>query len=396
MAQRAENAGIYAAGVIQGVVLVTFPAIGAIFTGAAHYGFSATEYGGMFIPQAVAAVIGSLAGAGLARIIGAKGVLMTGLAADLLSMLLLMASSIFMARHAAAYALLLAATGCLGVGFGFAVPALNTFTAKFHPSNVDSATLTLNALLGLGTALAPLFAMLFVGFGIWWGLPILMSALTFTLLLYILRLPLRIEDSHVRQAGQGSGNIPPRFWLFACFALLYGVCETMNANWATIYMADSIGASAALASLALTLFWLTVTGGRIFFALIERFLPEKMTYRLLPFIVGAAFLMTAAKGHLLLTLVSFAIAGLGCSALLPLTISFGEQQLPDMSASLAGGLIGFYQIGYGIAAFGVGPLENFGKIALSAIYSRTAAIAMLLGAIAWRITARTESRKGAG
>ena len=47
-----------------------------------------------------------------------------------------------------AYALLLFATSSLGVGFGFTVPALNTFTAAFNPDKVDSSVLVLNALLG--------------------------------------------------------------------------------------------------------------------------------------------------------------------------------------------------------------------------------------------------------
>ena len=61
-----------------------------------------------------------------------------------------------------------------------------------------------------------------------------------------------------------------------------------------------------------------------------------------------------------LGVLSFGLAGLGCSALLPLTISFGQDELTAISASLAGGVIAFYQLGYGIAAFGVGPLQNAG------------------------------------
>jgi hypothetical protein len=56
----------------------------------------------------------------------------------------------------------------------------------------------------------------------------------------------------------------------------------------------------------------------------------------------------------------FALAGLGCSALLPLTISFGEGDLTAMAAAMAGGVVAFYQLGYGIAAFGVGPLLDAG------------------------------------
>jgi hypothetical protein len=78
----------------------------------------------------------------------------------------------------------------------------------------------------------------------------------------------------------------------------------------------------------------------------------------------------------------FALAGLGCSALLPLTISFGEEKLVVMSAAVAGGIIAFYQLGYGIAAFGVGPLVDAG-VSLSAIFGFTAIIAAGLGVLSF-------------
>jgi hypothetical protein len=44
-------------------------------------------------------------------------------------------------------------------------------------------------------------------------------------------------------------------------------------------------------------------------------------------------------------IVAFGIAGLGCSALLPLTIALGEKELTAMAAAVAGGVIAFYQFG---------------------------------------------------
>ena len=76
-----------------------------------------------------------------------------------------------------AYPLLLMATAFLGAGFGLTVPSLNTFTAAFHPGAIDRSILVLNALLGLGTALAPVFVAVFVGLGFWWGLPVLSAVL---------------------------------------------------------------------------------------------------------------------------------------------------------------------------------------------------------------------------
>jgi hypothetical protein len=61
----------------------------------------------------------------------------------------------------------------------------------FNPDTVDRSVLVLNALLGLGTALAPVLVAVFVGLGFWWGLPILSTVLLLGLLLVSLPLPLR-------------------------------------------------------------------------------------------------------------------------------------------------------------------------------------------------------------
>ena len=105
----------------------------------------------------------------------------------------------------------------LGVGFGLVVPALNTFTAAFHPDNVDKAVLTLNALLGLGTALAPLFVALFVGVGAWWGLAGACRARSWSACSSSLRLPLHPAGTRPPRPARPSErlHLPLRFWLFA-------------------------------------------------------------------------------------------------------------------------------------------------------------------------------------
>jgi fucose permease len=300
-------------------------------------------------------------------------------------MALLVLSRFLIGEHALAYGVLLVATACLGVGFGFTVPTVNTFAAAFFPQKVDKAVLALNALLGTGTALAPVFVALFVGLGIWWGLPVLVGALILGLLLFSARLPLRSgAGADGDGAAAGRSKLPPRFWIFAAFALLYGVCETMNGNWASLYMTKELGANATQASLALTVFWGTVTAGRILFAAIEKWFPERAVCQVLPLLVAAGFVALAflRPTHALLGIPAFALAGLGCSALLPLIISFGQAELKTIAASVAGGLIAFYQIGYGIAAFGVGPLETRLGMSLHTIYGGTTVVALALAVLA--------------
>ena len=126
----------------------------------------------------------------------------------------------------AAFGLLLIATGALGFGFGATLMALNTYTESFFPARSDRAVLALNALLGTGTALAPLLIALFLGLGVWWGLPILVACTLALILISALRQPLQFHfpgDGSSSAAGSFRG-LPSRFWLYAAVVFLYGVC----------------------------------------------------------------------------------------------------------------------------------------------------------------------------
>jgi MFS family permease len=379
MSSRAPSQVVYAAGLVQGIVLVTFPAASTIFTSASSYGLSSGQYGAMFLPQAITAVGSSLLQGSLSRRLGGKPVYLAGLCANLVAMILLIASRFVIGSQPVAYPLLLVATACLGVGFGLTVPSINTFTAAFHPDAVDRSVLVLNSLLGLGTALAPVFVAIFAGLGFWVGLPVLAAAAVTALLLASLRLPFGTGRAARSPASTRRGAIPAAFWLFAAFGVMYGFCETMNGNWSQLDL-TSLKVSATVASLALTVFWAMVTAGRLLFAVVQRWFPSRLAYHLLPFVLAGAFVLISmlppqAPAE---SVLAFALAGFGCSALLPLTISFGQERLASMSAAMAGLVIAFYQLGYGVAAFGVGPLRRAG-LTLPDLYGVSAVVAVALG-----------------
>src|SRR6478735_6166262 len=129
MATQAERTVVYAAAVVQGIALVTFPAASTILTDPAEYDLSSTQYGALFLPQVITAITAALLGASLGGRFGTKRVYLVGLVAALVSMTLLIASDFVKDDQSAAYAVLLCATAFLGAGFGLSVPALNTFAA---------------------------------------------------------------------------------------------------------------------------------------------------------------------------------------------------------------------------------------------------------------------------
>jgi hypothetical protein len=81
---------------------------------------------------------------------------------------------------------------------------------------------------------------------------------------------------------------------------------------------------------------------------------------------------------------------LACSGFLPLSISFAGSEFPRLSAVMAGGLIAFYQLGYGVAAFGIGPLQGLLGVSFSTVFAAGSLVAAPIIFIAWFVIRRTD------
>ena len=295
-----------------------------------------------------------------------------------------------MSSPSIAYDILLLATAALGLGFGTTVMAVNTYAEEFFPERVDSAVLALNALLGAGTALAPLFVIVFVGLGAWWLLPVLVGIVLVVLLLFSAREPLQVaaDSSAPGSATSGEGfmrGLPRRFWLYAAVVLLYGIVETLNGNWSTLYLTQQRGVPIQWASLALTAFWAMVTVGRVLAAVVSSRVPARWIYLGLPMLLVVAFLVISQVSTAIGGLLAFGLAGLACSAFFPLSISFGGEEFPRLTAVISGELIAFYQVGYGIAAFGTGWLLGATHVPLSTIYVGASLVAGVMIMLAFLV-----------
>ncbi len=375
--------------------MVTFPAAGSIFTSRQGYALSPTQYGAMFLPQVLFAILASAVAPALARRWTLRRVFIAGLAGDLASMTLLALSRPGVFAPALAYLVLLLATGALGVGFGATVTALNTYAEEFFPGAADRAVLAMNVLLGTGTALAPLLVAAFAAIGAWWLLPIIVACVLAVLLLLTLRASL--SPGAAKSAGGVGGNaaagrfprgLPVRFWLYAAAALLYGIVETLNGNWSMLYLVRQRGVPSHWASLALTAFWAMVTVGRLLASAVSARIPARSVYLGLPILTMLALLITSRIGTAAGGIGAFGLAGLACSAFLPLTISFGGEEFPRLTAVVSGELLAFYQVGYGIAAFGVGPLQDATGISLSAVYAAAGVVAAVTAVVAFVLIRR--------
>ena len=94
-----------------------------------------------------------------------------------------------------------------------AASSIFTDSTEYDPSNTQYGIM------------APVFVAVFVGLDFWWGMPVLSTVLLILLLIASARLPLRAETAVAADSGLERKGIPPRFWLFAGFAVLCGICE---------------------------------------------------------------------------------------------------------------------------------------------------------------------------
>ena len=81
---------VYAAALLQGMTLVSFPAVSAMLKQALS--LSDADYGAIFLPQVALAIVGAVAGGALAGTIGLRALLALALAANAASQVLLAAS----------------------------------------------------------------------------------------------------------------------------------------------------------------------------------------------------------------------------------------------------------------------------------------------------------------
>src|SRR5262245_41259340 len=102
------------------------------------------------------------------------------------------------------------------------------------------------------------------------------------------------------------------------------------------YISVERAVSAQGAAFALAAFWAMVTAGRVLIAFLSRAVPARWIYVALPILLLIVFQVSSRVQDEAEGIVVFGLAGLACSAFLPLSISFGGDEFPYLSAVMAG------------------------------------------------------------
>jgi len=375
--------GVYGAGLLQGLTVVSFPASATVFR--SLHGLGDEAYGSLFLPQTALTIVGSLLGGALAGRMGLRGLLVAACAISGASQAALLSVAIIPSE--VALPVLLLATGLAGLGFGLAAAPLNSLPGVLFPARRDSALLALHTAIGAGFSIGPLLVGALVGAGHWAVFPGFVAVAAFVLATVSMRAELAsppVEDA--RQHGSAP-SIP--LALFGLVAIPYAFAEGTFSNWIAVFLHEDRGVSEAMATAALSGFWAALTIGRIAIAgLVTRVASEKV-WLALPVAMVAAFLLLPLVNGPASGIALFFFAGLACSGFFPLTVAIAAKRFPGSEAVVSSLLIAALMIGVGGGSFAIGAMRQLGSFDfLYRVAAGYPLAALLLGILALVLSAR--------
>jgi fucose permease len=184
----------------------------------------------------------------------------------------------------------------------------------------------------------------------------------------------------------------PVFWLFAAIVVVYAFAEGTFSSWAVIFLRDGKGLPDMTASFALSAFWGALVAGRLLVSVLIVRVPVKIIWVALPVLMIAAFWLVSFAGGAATGIGAFAVAGLGCSAFLPLTITLAVNRFPDNIAWVSSMLIAALMTGVGVASWFVGGLQVI--LPLDRLYRLSSLYPILVLLLAWLALRYSAARRG--
>jgi len=320
------------------------------------HGFSDTQYGAIYLPLLVAAIVGALGGGTLAQRVGIKPVYSMSLVLILLSQAMLAASA--MADSMTAFNLILLSTSSFGFGFGLCVGSLNALAVALFPNRPHSSITVLHMIAGVGFATGPILFGAFANAGHWAMAPTAVALFTGLVLLVTLRSNVRTAAPATDDPAVNAAVSSSYFWLMVCAAFLYAMAEGTFSNWAVIYLKEVLGQSLETAVLALTTFWTSITVGRLVLSFAMVAIRPVVIALTLPLLMAVAFIGLPHVDSRASALSFYAIAGFGCSALFPLIIGLTSSRFKQSVAWCASILTAAMMAGGGVGTFAVGLIRS--------------------------------------
>ncbi|HUB42826.1 MAG TPA: hypothetical protein VMA72_28565 [Streptosporangiaceae bacterium] len=310
------------------------------------------QYGTLFIPLVVAAVVATLFSTSLTSRLSAGDAYRVGLACGLVGMILLVATE-WAQRAAFSYPLLLIATVFVGVGFGLSFQCVRCYVVSLKPLRARRQILLVNGLLAAGLVAAPVYALASRATSIWWSLPVVVSVLLIAQLLVSRSLCAPVDGLRALRTNR---RVPVRFRVYPGLALLYGLCAVACLT-APHYLTGPLPSARHLHFLVLieVAFWAAlVQGCRVVFGIIDGMKSRQHVANIGVFMIAVVvFALSFSISRYSLMLVGiYLLAAVGCAALLPIDTRPGHEHLSAFPLAVTAGLLALFPAGLGLSRYG--------------------------------------------
>jgi fucose permease len=348
---------VYGGGFVVGATLDSFPASSAYLI--ELRGFSDAQYGSIYIPQLLAALVGAVGGGMASRIFSLRRLVVVSMVSFLIaqSLLALCGSKLdFSVRTA--WFLVMGATAAFGFGFGFGGGPLNGLVARQFPAARNAALTAFHMCAGAGLAIAPFIFSRFAAAGHWIGGIASLGGLT--VLVLALSATASLPDTTPSREDQPSARSPARdpvFWVLVGVSIAYALVEGTFSNWAVLYVQDDLKMPPATAANALAAFWGGLTVGRLLLSVVSLRVKPIAILCALPLCMILALLVVRSIDTPGMAIGGFAVAGLGCSAFFPMLVGFAAETHPQQVSWLAAMLTAALMVGVGLGSYAIGELR---------------------------------------
>jgi fucose permease len=254
------------------------------------------------------------------------------------------------------YSFLFTSMIIIGLGFGSYEVGINSLCADYNRKNPGQAMNYLHFFFGAGAIAGPILATISMKTLHSWRFCYKITAL-FPLIVCFLLLTTQLPYSGIITTKNKAFPFKyPFFWFLGLSILIYVGIEVSVYNWLPVFWETVKPNSSFSPSLTSTIFWLSLTIGRV---LLSR-TPDRIGIS--RFLTLAAFFnMLLALGWSLLpydlTLLLVALIGFTLSSVFPMIMAWGTSSFPGWSAQVSSFLIVFSSLG------GLLIPSNLGKVA---------------------------------
>jgi len=365
-----DRAAIYAGAIIEGAILAMFAAYTGTLINRYNYALNRAQFGFLFVPLLVTAVLVTLFSGEVGCRICLRRAHLAGILCSLVAMGLLIATE-WAQRLPVSYPLLLASSAFVGAGFGLTAPILRSLAVSSRLLETRQQILLLNGSLAAGMALAPAYALITAGSGVWWSLPVILAVL---LVAGLFRCRSLREPSEGAPAPAGR-RAPAGLHLYPWLVMVYGVCAVICITSAHHLTSSPTHIPLTVMALMEAAFWAPlVAGSRVLFAVIDGMKARQYLASLVTFLAPAVvFLCGLIVGdYRVMHIGIYLLAGIACAALLPINTRPDSAFIAMYPLAATAGVVAMFPIGLGLTRFvydlahrgGVTDLEVFTGVAV--------------------------------